>query len=309
MPTFQGDALLATRGLALSEATGASVPASASIDASAAVEVLAQKASKAFKTPRRSTSKTLAPQSISDFSPPPHLSQEIIRRGVDIKLQELCWMSPPGSSQDFAHICILLSKSQGSKYTECICLSITLLISGENGRSKVLICDSDHGETLWISRKQTEMLHPFKASSNDQTNFTEKFWKRDGNLNTRSFQEALKLAEMHLDESNPHRAEALKLLHLGSVQRQQLVTRHQLFQQHQHFCEEMSTQKRESIRETRAPFFLFQEKRRAEMKATNSRISTEENASEVSSEIAKEWRALSFARKTECPPIPPYPFT
>lgn len=205
---------------------------------------------------------------------------------MEIKLQELCWMSPPGSSEDFAHICILLAKDLRLK------------------KLKVLICDSDHGDTLWISfKKQTTMLHQFKTSSNDQTNFTERFWKRDGNLNTRAFQEALKLAEMHLDESNPDRAEALKLLHLGSVQRQQLVTRTQLFQQHQQFWEEKSTK-------ARAPFFLFQEERRAEMKATNSRISTEENASEVSSkEIAKKWRALSFRRKTECPPLPPYPFT
>jgi hypothetical protein len=304
MPIFQGDALLATRGL--SEATGAFVPASASIDASCIAEVLAEKAfQNAFKKPRRSISKRLTPERISKISRPP---QEIIQRGVDIKLQELCWMSPPGSSEDFAHICIMLSKSQGSKYTECVCLSVILLISGEgHGRSKVLICDSDHGDTLWISRKQTAMLHPFKASSNDQTNFTEKFLKRDGHLNTRAFQEALKLAEMHLDESNPHRAVALKLLHLGSVQRQQLVTRHQLFQQHQHFCEEMSTEKREKFRGTRAPFFLFQAERLDEMKATNSRISVEENAAEVSSEISKEWRALSFARKTECPPIFPIP--
>jgi hypothetical protein len=301
MPIFQGNALLATSGL--SEATGAFVPALVPIDAWSIVEGLGKKPIQAFKKLKRPGLTSLSPKRIAKI----RFSPENIQRGLDIKLQELCWWCPPGKPEDFAHICILLSKGQscgqGSKYTECICPSVTLLISGEkNGwgeRSKVLICDSDHGDTLWISKKQAALLYPFKSSSNDQTNLAEKFSKREGNLNTQAFQEALKLAEMHMDESNSHRAEALKLLHLGTLQRRELVTRHQLFQQHKHFCEEISTQQREN----RAPYFAFRAERCDEMKATDSIISEEE----MTSKISKEWRALSYTRKTECPPRFPTP--
>ena len=303
MPIFQGNALLvATSGL--SEATRAFLPASLPIDAGSIADNLAkkandlaQKAMQAVKQPKRLVSNSLSSKRTAKISP------EDIQRGRDIKLQELCWMCPPpkeGRDTNFAHICILLSKSQsfgpGSKYTECVCPSITPLISGETkGRSKVLICDSDHGDTLWISKKQTALLYPFKSSSNDQTNFTEKFLKREGEFNTQAFQEALKLAEMHLDESNTHRVEALKLLHLGALQRRELVSRHHLFQQYKQSCEEISTQQREN----RAPFFAFHAERCAEMKATDSSISDKD----ITPEISKQWRKLSYARKTECPPL------
>lgn len=296
MPIFQGNALLATSSF--SEATGAFVPAFTPIDAWSIVESLAKKPIQAFEKPKRLMSNSLSSKRIAKI----RFSPENIQRGLDIKLQELCWMCPPGQPKDFAHICILLSKGQsfgqGSKYTECICPSVTLLISGKkNGRSKVLICDSDHGDTLWISRKQAALLYPFKSSSNDQTNLTEKFSKREGNLNTQAFQEALKLAEMHLDESNSHRVEALKLLHLGTLQRRDLVTRHQLLQQHELFCEEISMQQREN----RAAYLAFHAERCYEMSATDSIISDEE----IKSKTSQEWSQLSYSRKTECPPCFP----
>ncbi len=63
----------------------------------------------------------------------------------------------------------------------------------------------------------------------DAPNFTAKFSKRPAHLDTQAFQEALKLAELHSDESNSHQGEAIKLLKLGYMGRKRLVTTHSCF--------------------------------------------------------------------------------
>jgi hypothetical protein len=37
----------------------------------------------------------------------PGLPQEVIQRGVDIGLMEPCWMRPPASPENFAHLCLI----------------------------------------------------------------------------------------------------------------------------------------------------------------------------------------------------------
>jgi hypothetical protein len=167
------------------------------------------------------------------------LPEDLRQWGLHIKVMEPCWMCPYGSSEGFANICIILSNSFGSKYScnsAFTCLGVTRFISGHlQDRCNVLICDSDIGETIWINRKITA-LYPFKAQAGGAPDFTEVFSKREGDLDTPAFQEALALAKMHSEASSSRQEDILKLLRMGFVGRQQMVTLQTTLAVHRERC-------------------------------------------------------------------------
>ncbi len=110
----------------------------------------------------------------------------------------------------------------------------------ESDRCKVLICDSDVGDTQWISKKKTSIF-PFKPQRSDHPNFFEMFSKREVGYDSQAFQEALSLAEIYSDESHPHRHHSFKLLQMGTLRRQQMVTLHQNLDAHKRRCEEQAS--------------------------------------------------------------------
>jgi hypothetical protein len=117
-----------------------------------------------------------------------------------------------------------------------MCLGVTRLFSGFlQDRCKVLICDSDIGDTMWISRKVTA-LYPFKSQADGAPNFTEKFSQREGDHDNPAFQEALALAKLHSDASNSRQQEIMKLLQMGFLGRQKLVTLQTNLALHQERC-------------------------------------------------------------------------
>jgi hypothetical protein len=120
MPIFQGDALLVSTSL--SEAMGAFVPAQASLAASSIAESLAQQATQQNVAANRQQK-----QDNRRYAP---LPEDIIQRGLCIGLMEPCWMRLRAFPEDFAHICLILSKSpgRGSQGANCY-FQVYLLVS------------------------------------------------------------------------------------------------------------------------------------------------------------------------------------
>jgi hypothetical protein len=117
------------------------------------------------------------------------------------------------------------------------------LASGrQEGRSKLLICDSETYESLWVQKNATA-LYPFKTGAISDPNFTAKFSTRPAHLDTQAFQEALKLAYMCSDESNVDQGDALKLLMLGYLGRRHIVTKKSYFTSCEQLCEEARMQR------------------------------------------------------------------
>jgi hypothetical protein len=120
MPIFQGDALLVSTSLP--EAMGAFVPAPASLAASSIAESLAQQAT------QKHAEATQKKKQCSIRFPP--LPEDVIQRGLCIGLMEPCWMRLRTFPEDFAHICLMLTKSpgRGSKGANCY-FQVSLLVS------------------------------------------------------------------------------------------------------------------------------------------------------------------------------------
>jgi hypothetical protein len=101
MPFFQGIALQG------SEAAGAFVPATALANATLQAAATNSQANKQ----KRKRSKV----------PPPPLPEDILQWGRHIRLNEVCWMQPPDSPENFAHICILIQEGYGKNCMKFIC--------------------------------------------------------------------------------------------------------------------------------------------------------------------------------------------
>jgi hypothetical protein len=111
----------------------------------------------------------------------------------------------------------------------------------------------------WVSRKCTSLYaslnccaplslrfcnirrsFPFKpdGKGGSDANHTEKFMTRDGDQQTQAFAEALVLANLYCDDATPNREEVFKLLKIGLLGRQSVVSAHKEFSAYQHRLQE-----------------------------------------------------------------------
>ena len=184
----------------------------------------------------------------------PGLPQEDLQRGLGIGLMEPCWMRPPDTPENFAHLCLIVLTKRTNQSANCffqeswllaVVTSLTHLNTGTSPNyehCKVLVCETD--SIIWVSRSVVA-FYPFKVRAISDTNFTEIFSKREGVHNTLSFQEAVLLANMFSDTSTPtiEREEALSLLKMGFLGRQKFQKNRDILLAHRKFCEEQKAER------------------------------------------------------------------